>query len=125
MKAAARLFFTLAIAYVILGMALGMQMGMTQNHGEMPTHAHLMLVGWVTSALVAYFYHQFPAANASPLALVHFALHLAGSAVMVVSLWQIYGGNTSFEPGAGIGAIGFLLGMLVFAYLSLREVWKA
>ena len=66
MKAAARLFFTLAIAYVILGMALGMQMGMTQNHGEMPTHAHLMLVGWVTSALIAYFYHQFPAANASP-----------------------------------------------------------
>jgi hypothetical protein len=125
MIGAARLFFTLAIAYIILGMSLGLHMGMSENHGQMPTHAHIMLVGWVTSALVAYFYHQFPAANASRLAMVHFGLHTVGSLVMVFSLWQIYSGNTSFEPGAGIGAIIFLLGMVLFAYVSLRQIWKA
>ncbi len=125
MKGAARLFFTLAIVYIVIGMAVGLKMGMSQDHGEMPTHAHIMLVGWVTSALVAYFYHQLPAANASRLALVHFALHTVGSVVMVFSLWQIYGGNPSFEPGAGIGSIAFLLGMILFAYISLQQVWKA
>ena len=125
MKGASRLFFTVAVLYALLGMALGLHMGMSGNHEQMPTHAHIMLVGWVSSALIAYFYHHFPAAGSSSLAMGHFALHLLGSVVMVVSLWIIYGGNTSLEPGAGIGSIAVLLGMLIFAYLALREMWKA
>jgi VIT1/CCC1 family predicted Fe2+/Mn2+ transporter len=125
MQGAARLFFTLAIIYALAGMALGIHMGISGDHGEMPTHAHIMLAGWVTSALVAYFYHLFPQAGASALAMVHFIAQTAGAIVMMVSLWFIYSGHTGFEAGAGIGSIVFALAMALFAYISLREVWKA
>jgi len=125
MQGAARLFFTLAIIYALIGMALGIKMGISQDHGEMPAHAHIMLAGWVTSALVAYFYHFFPAASKSMLAMVHFVVQTAGAIVMMGSLFLIYGGTTGFEAGAAIGSSIFALGMVLFAYISLKEVWKA
>lgn len=67
MQGAARLFFTLAIVYAILGMLLGLSMAISEDHGQMPTHAHIMLAGWVSSALLAYFYHLFPASAAAAL----------------------------------------------------------
>jgi hypothetical protein len=125
MQGAARLFFTLAIVYALVGMALGINMGMSQNHGEMPTHAHIMLAGWVTSALVAYFYHLFPTPGKSTLAIIHFAVQTVGAIIMMGSLWFIYSGAGGFEAGAGIGSIIYALGMVLFAYISLKEVWKA
>ena len=125
MQGTARLFFALAVIYAIIGMALGLKMGMSGSHDQIPTHAHIMLAGWVTSALIAYFYHLFPAAGTSSLALVQFYLQTAGAVVMMVSLWFIYSGNAAFDSGAGIGSMAFLAGMALFAYISLKEVWKA
>ena len=125
MQGAARLFFTLAIIYVILGMILGLEMAITKDHGEMVTHAHLMLVGWVTSALIAYFYHQFPSVSSKPIATFHFWFQAASTVVMLGSLFLLYGGNPSVEPGAAVGSIGFALSMLLFAYIALPVVWKS
>lgn len=125
MQGAARLFFTLAILYAILGMVLGMKMAMTNDHGEMVTHAHIMLVGWVSSALIAYFYHQFPVTGIRPIAIFHFWFQAASTVLMLGSLFLLYGGNPAAEPGAAVGSIGFALGMLLFAYIALPVVWKS
>ena len=53
-------FFGSAIIYAVLGMTLGLVMGMTQDHSQMPTHAHLMLLGWVSFAIFGVFYQMFP-----------------------------------------------------------------
>ena len=37
-------------------------MGITQDYAQMPTHAHLLLIGWVSFALFGLFCHQFPVA---------------------------------------------------------------
>ena len=125
MQGAARLFFTLAIVYVILGIILGLAMAISKDHGEMVTHTHIMLVGWVTSALLAYFYHLFPATGSKPIATYHFWLQAASTVVMLGSLFLLYGGNTPAELGAAIGSIGFALSMLLFAYIALPVVWKS
>ena len=125
MQGAARLFFTLAIVYAILGMLLGLSMAISQDHGELPTHAHIMLAGWVSSALFAYFYHLFPAIGSTRLAMFHFWFQTASSVVMMVSLFFFYGGNPAVEPGAAIGSIGYALGVVLFAYIALPAVWKA
>jgi|JI10StandDraft_1071094.scaffolds.fasta_scaffold254130_2 cbb3-type cytochrome oxidase subunit 1 len=125
MQGVARWFFTVAVVFAIVGMGLGLKMGLTQTHDQIPTHAHAMLVGWVNSALMGYFYHLFPAVGASRLAQVHFLLQTAGAIVLTASLWFIYAGNPAFGAGAGAGAIGVLLGMLLFAWIALRRVWKA
>ena len=125
MQGAARLFFTLAIVYAILGMLLGLSMAISQDHGQMPTHAHIMLAGWVSSAIFAYFYHLFPAIGSRGIAMFHFWFQTASVIVMMVSLLFFYGGNPAVEPGAAIGSIGYGLGMLLFAYIALPAIWKA
>ena len=66
MTGVARLFFILAIAYAILGMLLGLHMAIGQDHTQMPTHAHTMVLGWLMSAVFAFFYHLFPDIGRTP-----------------------------------------------------------
>src|SRR5690349_9500297 len=44
MNAIARGFLVSAVVYGLLGMLLGLQMGISHNHGQMPTHAHIMVI---------------------------------------------------------------------------------
>jgi hypothetical protein len=124
MQRVARNFFTLAIIFALCGMALGIHMGMSGDHGQMPTHAHIMLAGWVTSAIFAFFYHLFPSAGDKTLATVHFWLTAVSVIGFVVSLYFLMAGNESMEPVLGIASIGFLLGMLLFAFIALPVIWR-
>ena len=103
MQGAARLFFTLAIIYSILGMFLRLVLAISNDHGKMVTHAHIMLAGWVTSALPAYFYHLFPAISSKPIATFHFWFQAASTVVMRGSLFLLYGGHPAVESAAVIG----------------------
>lgn len=124
MRGPARNFFTLAIVYAVLGIVVGLYMAISENHGQRVTHAHVMLAGWVTSALYAFFYQLYPAVGAKAVAAVHFWLHAASSAVMLVSLLLLYGGHPSFHHGAAGGSMAFGLGVLLFAFVALPAMWK-
>jgi cbb3-type cytochrome oxidase subunit 1 len=124
MQRVARNFFTLAIIFALCGMALGIHMGMSGDHSQAPTHAHIMLAGWVTSAIFAFFYHLFPSAGDRTLATVHFWLTAVSVVGLVVSLYFLMAGNESMEPVLGIASIGFLLGMLLFAFIALPVIWR-
>jgi heme/copper-type cytochrome/quinol oxidase subunit 1 len=116
-------FFGSAIVYGILGMVLGNIMGMTQDHGQLPTHAHLLVIGWVSFAIFGLFYHQFPARAGSLLARLHFWLGQASYIVLIVGLYLIFSGNPEAgEPFAGIGSIAYLLSMVLFAVVALPVV---
>jgi uncharacterized protein involved in response to NO len=119
MTGAARNFFALAIIYAICGMLLGLVMGISQDHSQMPTHAHTMVLGWLMSAFFAFFYHQFPKINQSRLAMVHFWLTAVSGIVMLISLYFIFSGNTAAEPVTGIASSVFFVGMLLFAWIAL------
>lgn len=124
MKSVARNFFTLAIIYALCGMALGLHMGISGDHGQMPTHAHIMLAGWVTSALLSFFYHLFPSAGQKVLATIHFWLTAVSGICLVGSLYFVESGNEAMEPVLGIASIGFLLGMILFAFIALPTVYR-
>jgi len=125
MQGVARLFFTLAVAYAIAGMALGLHMAIGQDHGQVVTHAHIMLAGWASSAIFAFFYNVFPDLNHSTIAKGHFSLQTVATVVMLTSLFLLYGGNPGAEPGAALGSIGYLIGVVLFAWISLGRIWKA
>jgi len=124
MQGVARNFFTLAIVYALCGMALGLHMGMSGDHGQMPTHAHVMLAGWVTSALFSFFYHLFPSVGEKALAKVHFWLTAISGIGLVGSLYFVTAGNESMEPVLGIASIGFFLGMILFAFIALPAIYR-
>jgi predicted membrane channel-forming protein YqfA (hemolysin III family) len=119
MKGAARRFFILAICYAIAGMALGIYMAASHNHAQMPTHAHIMVAGWLMSAVFAFFYHLFPDIGARPLARAHFWIQAVSGVVLVVSLFTLLGGNEAVEPVTAAASVGFLIGMIVFAWNAL------
>lgn len=123
MQGAARNFFTLAVIYAVIGMLLGLSMAMSQDHTQIPTHAHIMVLGWVTSSVFAFFYHLVPAARNSRLAVVHFWLSAISSIGMMIGLFILYGGNPSIEPLLGVSSIAFIAATVLFAFIALRALW--
>jgi cbb3-type cytochrome oxidase subunit 1 len=118
-------FFGSAIIYAVLGMTLGLVMGMTQDHSQMPTHAHLMLLGWVSFAIFGVFYQMFPSAAANRLANVHFWLSQASLIVLLIGLFLIFSGQSSADPIAAIGSTGLLASMILFAVIAWPVVKSA
>ncbi len=123
MQGVSRNFFTLAIIYALCGMAIGLSMSISQDHSQMPTHAHTMVAGWLMSAVFAFFYHLFPAAAAKTLATVHFWLTAVSGILLLVGLFFLLGGNTSIEPLVAIASIGFYAAMFLFAVIALPALW--
>lgn len=119
MTGAARLFFSLALAYAVAGMALGIYMAASHDHGQMPTHAHIMVAGWLMSSVFAFFYHLFPEVGARTLATVHFWIQGLSGVVLVGSLFALLNGAEAIEPVTALASVGFLIGMLVFIWNAL------
>ena len=118
MNATARRCFASAVVFTLLGMALGLFMAITHDHGQMPTHAHIMVLGWVSFAIFGFFYHLFPQAAESRAAGLHFWLALISALTLFTGLFIMLGGHEEFEPMAAIGAIGYFISTLVFAAVA-------
>lgn len=124
MQGVARNFFTLAVIYSLLGMMLGLHMAMSQDHSQIPTHAHIMVLGWLMSAVFAFFYHLVPAARASRLAIIHFWLAAVSSLGMFIGLFVLYGGNPAIEPVLGVSAMAYFASAFLFAFIALSALWR-
>ena len=124
MRSIARNFFISAIVYGMLGMVLGIVMAIAHDHGELPTHAHIMVVGWLSFAVFGFFYTLLGNAVPLRLALTHFWLAQISLAVLV-GLGLYYAGETQFEPLAAIGSIGYAVSFFVFAFAAFKALRPA
>jgi cbb3-type cytochrome oxidase subunit 1 len=109
----------------IAGMVLGLKMAMTHDYGQMPVHAHIMVAGWLMSAVFGFFYHLFPVARQNKLATIHFWMHTVGIVVLTVSLYIVLAGSPGVEPVTAASSILFFLGMLLFAWIAIPVVNKS
>jgi hypothetical protein len=125
MQGVARKFFTLAIIYALCGMALGLHMSISNDHGQMPVHAHTMVAGWLMSAVFAFFYHLVPAAGASKLAPLHFWLTAVSGLGLLIGLYFLLAGNEAIEPLVAISSIGFYASMFLFVFIALPAIWRS
>ncbi|MCB1479681.1 MAG: hypothetical protein R3D43_00735 [Tepidamorphaceae bacterium] len=122
MNGVARVFFLSSLVFGLAGLLLGNIMAASHDHTQLPTHAHTMVVGWLSFAVFGMFYHQFPAAAASMLAKIHMAVAELSLLVLIVALYMLYGGKMSFEPAAAISSIVYALSFLLFAFIAWRAV---
>ena len=119
MKGVAYWFMLTAVVAVSLGMIWGIQMSATGDHLLSPAHAHLNLLGWVTMAIFAIYYHIVPEAAETTLAKVHFALAFVGLVLIVPGI--VMAVRETGETLAKIGSTVTELSMLVFLYTVARR----
>ena len=120
MRGIARAFFISAVVYGLLGMLLGLDMAMRHDHGQLPTHAHIMVIGWVSFAIFGLFYFVLGEAVPGWLARAHFWLAQVSLAVLVAGLWAYYAGHTQLEPLAAIGSMAYAVSFVIFAVVALK-----
>jgi hypothetical protein len=117
-----RINLTLGLFWLLLGMLLGEHMGRTGDHGQMPTHAHIMLLGGVLSISWAVIYKVFEI-PAGLLAWVQTGFHQVSTVVMITGLYMLYGQMAEeavLGPVLGLSAIGAVVSVLLALVQTLR-----
>jgi hypothetical protein len=123
MKSFDRSYLIWGLCYAVAGMALGIYMGESGNHGQFVTHAHIMLVGFVTSLIYAVIYRLWLPAPPRVLATIQFIAHQLGSLLMFASLLLLYGRTFSEEqigPVIGPATLAIVLGVVMMLVMLLR-----
>ena len=124
MPLVSQFFFRSAILFLIAGIAIGLHMGISQDHSATGAHVHINLLGWVTSALFGGYYALNPIKAGSTLALVHFVAYTLGVLVMTPSLYLTLTGIVD-PSGSIVGALvasSFTIfgAVLLFAVIVFR-----
>lgn len=115
------LFFKTAVICLIIGLAMGLQMGMSGNHIVIAAHAHLNLLGWVSCAIFGGYYALSPSKAVKRLAMVHYLVYTLGLIVMLPALYFMELGNPQLEPLVGIGSLIVFIGVLTFAVVMFSK----
>ncbi|WP_137152576.1 hypothetical protein [Devosia sp. FKR38] len=110
-------YFRTAIIFLIAGIALGLHMSISGNHTVIGAHAHINLLGWVTSALFGGYFALNPAKAGGRLPMIQYAIFTLGVAVMGVSLYLLLAGNPAVEPVVAASSLVTFLGVLIFAWI--------
>ena len=115
-----------ALVWFLAAMVFGMYLGMTEQFHMSSPHAHMGLLGWVSSGLFAFLYFLCGADKGLPKrARGHWFTHNLGAAVMVVALFLTIrsGGDERvaiFIPLGGLIVILSALWLAVMLWPRLR-----
>lgn len=109
-------FILTALAWLVLGISMGIYMSAAKDFALRPVHAHINLIGWVTNALMGFFYWLQPAA-AGRIGWAGFASLNLGAAAMLAALTALLLGHPDgpLAIGLPLGAPVVALGILLFA----------
>lgn len=124
MKSFDRQYLIWALSYAAVGMGLGIYMGASRDHGQFITHAHILLVGFVTSSIYAVIHRLWLTAPPRALATIQFVLHQAGCLVMFTGLLLLFGHAASegqVGPLMGPATVAVILGALLMLVMVVRS----
>ena len=119
-----RLFLVIAVAYLLVGIAIGIDMGASGDHGLAPAHAHINLLGFTLMTLFGLVYRVIPVMAEGMLAKAHFWLHQVGALVLLVMLLLLLSGRIgepAMVPLAPIAEIAIWIGIACFGVNVLKN----
>ncbi|WP_144241538.1 cbb3-type cytochrome c oxidase subunit I [Janthinobacterium agaricidamnosum] len=109
------IWLKVAVVYLIIGIAIGIGMGASENLTLQPVHAHVNLLGWASMALAGLIYSVFPKAGQSRLAKFHFWTMNLALPVMMVTLGFLLFGHLEVLPVLVVSQIVAAVSVLAFA----------
>ncbi len=102
-----------ALVWFVLTMLFGMYLGMTEQFHFSSPHAHMGLLGWVSSALFAFLYALAGEGAGGRWAAIHWAAHNLGVATMATGLYlTIRSGPSALTALIPAGGAVVILGTL-------------
>jgi hypothetical protein len=110
-----------AAIYMVLGLGLGMAMGISSDYSFSSVHTHVLLLGWVTMAIVGTIYRVAPGCAHTRLATLRFWGHNAELPIMIVGLVFKASGQKNAEPTIAAGSTIVLLALIFFAVSTWRK----
>ncbi len=113
----AQLYFKTAILFLILGIGMGLNMAISQDHSVIGAHAHCNLLGWVTMAIFGGYHALNPRKAERRLAMIQYYVYTAGLVLMIPSLYLFLLGNMAMEPVVAVASIITFIGVLLFAVI--------
>lgn len=119
-----RKYLIAALTYAIVGLALGIYMASSHDHGQRVTHAHVLLIGFVLSFVYGIVYKLWIGQPVGILSSVQFAVHQIGAAVLLLGLFLLYGNilpESEIGPIMGIASVCVLTGMLLMLAIVLKK----
>jgi hypothetical protein len=112
-------FITLGFVLVIAGMCFGVWIGLNEEFIFAGTHAHLNLLGFVTSVLYGLIHAAYPKLAGSRLAWPQCITHFVGVLVFVPGIAIVV---TTGEPlVVAVGSTVVLLAALMFLFMYVRH----
>ena len=119
-----RKFALTGLGYAIAGLALGIFMAASKNHGQLVTHAHIMLIGFVVSFLYGVCHKLWLTNSTSKLAVAQFYIHQAGTFILLIGLFLYYGKFVSIEtidPVLAAGSVIVFIGLVLMKILFIKS----
>ena len=114
------------LCFAILGMALGIYMALSKNHGQRITHAHVLLLGFVVSVLYGAIYRLWLPTASARLATIQTGLHQLGTVLIVSGLFLLFSGAATEDalgPLLGPGSIAAISSALLMFY-QMARAWQ-
>jgi hypothetical protein len=118
-----RKYLVWALSYAVVGLALGIYMAGSQNHRELVTHAHILLIGFVISFIYGIIHKLWLDRPSRGIANTQFVLHQVAAVTLSVGLFLVYGGiypESVLGPVLGVASTVVLLSMLMMLYMVIR-----
>ena len=119
-----RRFLIWGLSYAVLGLSLGIYMAASNNHGELVTHAHILMIGFLLSLIYALIHRLWLENPNRTVANLQFILHQAAAITVSAGLFLIFGGwvaEATLGPVLGVASAGVLLGMLLMLFMVVRS----
>jgi hypothetical protein len=107
-------WIAVAAIYFVIGISLGIGMGMTHDFTLRGVHAHVNLLGWVSSALFGAIYLLLPGLASTRLSRVHFWLYNSAVPVATAALALMLLGYTQVGPVVGLSSLAIGIAVLSF-----------
>ncbi len=112
-----------ALGYVAVGICLGIFMAASHNHGQLATHAHINLIGFLLSFAYGITHKLWLGRPNPTIANIQFIVHQAATVTIIAGLFLLYGNfvpEERLDPFLGIGAISVLVSVLLMLYMVLK-----
>ena len=119
-----RKYVLTGLGYAIVGLALGIFMAASKDHGQLVTHAHIMLIGFVVSFIYGLCHKLWLNNTTTKLAISQYYIHQVGTFILVFSLFLYYGKFVSLEtidPVLAVSSIIVFIGVVLMKVLFIKS----